>query len=44
MGVYCASLDRCYLRIRPARNHQHVGIRLASHYEFGGTLIDATGP
>ena len=26
------------LRTRPARNNQHLGIRLASHYEFGATL------
>ena len=32
------------LRLRPARNNQHLGIRLASHYEFGGTLVDAAGP
>jgi hypothetical protein len=32
------------LRIRPARNNQHLGIRLASHYEFGATLAEAAGP
>ena len=26
------------LRTRPARNNQHLGVRLASHYEFGATL------
>jgi hypothetical protein len=32
------------LRIKPARNNQHLGIRLASHYEFGATLAEPTGP
>jgi hypothetical protein len=33
------------LRVNPARNNQHIGIRLASHYEFGATLPDeAAGP
>ena len=26
------------LRTRPARNNQHLGVRVASHYEFGATL------
>ena len=26
------------LRTRPTRNNQHLGVRLASHYEFGATL------
>jgi hypothetical protein len=32
------------LRIRPARNNQHLGVRLASHYELGATIRAATGP
>jgi PD-(D/E)XK endonuclease len=27
-----------HLRIAPARNNQHLGVHLASHYEFGATL------
>jgi hypothetical protein len=33
-----------HLRLRPARNNQHLGIRLASHYEFGARLPGASGP
>jgi hypothetical protein len=34
-----------YLRISPARNNQHSGIRLASHYEFGATIAQTSlGP
>jgi PD-(D/E)XK endonuclease len=34
-----------HLRIAPARNNQHTGIRLASHYEFGARLAQTTwGP
>jgi PD-(D/E)XK endonuclease len=32
------------LRIRPARNNQRRGVRLASRYEFGATLREAAGP
>ena len=34
-----------HLRIGPTLNNQHRGIRLASHYEFGATLLQtALGP
>ena len=33
-----------HLRIRPTRNNQHLGIRLASHYELPATLLDSRGP
>jgi hypothetical protein len=32
------------LRLSPARNNQHIGIRFASHYEFGATLSPPRGP
>jgi hypothetical protein len=32
------------LRLVPAKNNQHIGIRLASHYEFGATLSPPWGP
>jgi hypothetical protein len=28
------------LRTRPTRNNQHLGVRMASHYEFGATLAE----
>jgi len=34
-----------HLRLSPARNNQQLGVRLASHYEFGATLPQtALGP
>src|SRR5262249_32438855 len=32
------------LRLKPARNNQHLGVRIASHYEFGATLREDNGP
>ena len=40
-----AGASQLHLRISPAKNNQHLGIRLASHYEFGATLPQTTlGP
>jgi PD-(D/E)XK endonuclease len=34
-----------HLRVAPARNNQHIGVRLASHYEFGATIAQTSlGP
>jgi hypothetical protein len=34
-----------HLRIAPAKNNQHVGVRLASQYEFGATIAQTSlGP
>jgi hypothetical protein len=38
-------LSQLHLRVAPARNNQHAGIRLASHYEFGATIAQTSpGP
>ena len=36
--------QQLHLRVRPARNNQHLGVRLASHYEFGAKLERPQGP
>lgn len=37
-------LKQLHLRLAPARNNQHMGVRLASHYEFGATIAQPLGP
>jgi hypothetical protein len=39
-----SGLVQVQLRIRPARNNQHLGVRVASHFEFGATLRETAGP
>ena len=34
-----------HLRVAPTKNNQHIGVRLASHYEFGATIAQTSlGP
>jgi PD-(D/E)XK endonuclease len=36
--------QQLHLRLHPARNNQQAGVRRASQYEFGATLVGLSGP